>query len=85
MLSARVISGVAAGNATTSKTVSEFPGDSCQDARVADFVDSSVDARVGVASEGGFRPGPFLPVVTVKSSPVRAWICRWMAAGFRSL
>ena len=53
-----------------------YPGDSCQDARVATFVDSSVDARLATAVVGGLWPGAFLLVVTVRSWLVRAWISR---------
>src|SRR5437879_2907949 len=59
----------------------EPPDDSCQDARVAGFVDSSADARVRT----GLVTAPVLLVVRVRSWAVRAWICRWMAAGFRSV
>ena len=65
-------------NGTRPKTV---PVDSCQDARVAVVVDSSVDARLGV----GLLTALALLVVRVNSSEVRAWICRWTAAGFRSV
>jgi len=61
-----------------------IPGDSCQDARVAGVVDSSVDARGEGTVVGGLWPGPFLLVVTARSWPVSAWISRWMAAGFNS-
>jgi len=57
------------------------PRNSCQDARIAVFVDSSTDARGEVAWRRGLPGARALLVVRVSSSAVRAWIWRWMAAG----
>lgn len=54
-----------------------------QDAREVCFVASSDDARVATAVTAGTRAGPALAMVRVSSSAVNAWICRWIAAGFR--
>nr|WP_225623918.1 transposase [Rhodococcus rhodochrous] len=64
-------------------SVYPVPIASRQDAREVCFVASSDDARVATAVTAGTRAGPALAMVRVSSSAVNAWICRWIAAGFR--
>src|SRR4051812_357006 len=52
----------------TERAPNAFPVASCQDARVARFVDSSGSARMA-----GPILGAFFAVVRVRSSAVRAW------------